>query len=76
MEKPRLATSQLSALIMDEIRKHQECAHVILVGFTRPTQMDARDPNWAPAFTCDGPKAAPAVAFEIARRFQNQYDLL
>ena len=76
MEKPRLGISQLSALIMDEIRKQKECGHIISVGFTRPTQRDARDPNWAPAFTCNGPKAAPAVAFEIARRFQNQYDLL
>ena len=71
MAKEKITTAELSNLIMRELRKHSECDHVTSVGFTRPVQA-----NWAAAFSCDGPRIAPAIAFEIERRFQNQYDLV
>jgi hypothetical protein len=76
MAKATITTAQLANLLMKEIRKHPECAHVQSVGFTRPLQSAPHDPNWAPAFTCDGPKIAPAIAWEIGRKFQAQYELV
>jgi hypothetical protein len=55
---------------MDELRKHPECAHISDVGFTRPTFS-----NWDAAWVMNGPTSAPAIAHEIARQFQQQFDL-
>ena len=55
-------------MIMQELRKYPECNHVTSVGITRPLQRAPHDPNWAPAFTCNGPKIAPPIAFEIATK--------
>jgi hypothetical protein len=75
-DKTKIATKELADLIMKEIRKHSECAHVAAVGFTRPPQIASHHPNWEPAWSCNGPKIAPPIAYEIARRFQNQFDLM
>jgi hypothetical protein len=75
MAKATIMTARLSDLLMKELRKHSECDHVKSVGFTRPSQ-SAPYPNWASAFTCEGPKIAPPIAWAISRRFQEQYDLV
>jgi hypothetical protein len=76
MTKGTIATAQLADLIMNEISNYPECAHVTSVAFTRPPRAAPHHANWEPAFSCQGPKIAPAVAWEIARKFQNQYDLV
>jgi hypothetical protein len=74
--KQTKTAAELVAMIIKELRKHSKCNHVMSVGITRPPQLSARDPTWAPAFTCDGPKIAPPIAFEIATKLQNLYDLV
>jgi hypothetical protein len=74
--KRKITTAELAELIMKEIRQHPECSHVMSVGFTKPPQQSPHHPNWAPAWTTDGPKLAPAIAFEIGQRFQNEFDLV
>jgi len=75
-EKRKISTAELTGLIMSEIRQHPECAHVSGVGFTRQLQVAPHHPNWAPAFACAGSRIAPAIAFQITQRLQNEYDLL
>jgi hypothetical protein len=74
--KPTKTTQELTTLIMTEIRKHPECNNITSVGITRPLQQAPHHPNWAPAWTMNGPKLAPPIAQEIARRFQNEFDLV
>jgi hypothetical protein len=76
MAKTKITIAELAKLIMAELGRHPECAHVTSVGFTRPLQRAPQHASWAPAFSCDGPQLAPAIAFEITQRFQNQYDLV
>jgi hypothetical protein len=61
---------------MQEIRKHPECQHITGVGITRPLQAAPHHPNWAPAWTVNGPKLASPIAYEIAQKLQNQFDLI
>jgi hypothetical protein len=74
--KRKITTAELAELIMEEIRQHPDCSHVMNVGFTKPPQRSPHDPNWAPAWISDGGKVAPAVAFEIGKRFQSEFDLI
>jgi hypothetical protein len=74
--KPKKSTTELSALITDEIRKHPECDNITGVGFTRPLQRTPHEPNWAPAWTANSPKLAPLIAYEVAWKLQNQFDLI
>jgi hypothetical protein len=76
MAKTTITAARLADLLMQEVRKRPECLHVSRVTFTQPPQMARDHPNWAPAFTCDGARMAPAVAWEIARKFQNERDLI
>jgi hypothetical protein len=73
--KQKISTVELTNLVMLEIRQYPECAHVSGVGFTRQIQIVPHHPNWAPAFTCDAPRIAPTIAFQIAQKLQDQYDL-
>jgi hypothetical protein len=75
MAKVKKTTVELTALIMTEIRKHPECDHIRGIGFTRPMQVAPHHPNWAPAWSTNGPKTQPPIADEIARQFQNKFDL-
>jgi hypothetical protein len=68
--KQTLTEAELRRRLMDELRKHPECAHISDVGFTRPTFS-----NWDAAWVMNGPTSAPAIAHEIARQFQQQFDL-
>ena len=76
MAKEEISIAKLATLLMHEIRKHPECDHVASVAFTRPLRVASHQPNWEPAFSCNGTKVAPRVVFDIATRFQNQYDLI
>jgi hypothetical protein len=62
--------SELELILMEEIRRHPECNHVTGVAITRPT-----DRNWDAAWVCSGPRLAPSIADEIARKLQAQFDL-
>ena len=61
---------------MGEIRNHPECENILGLGITRAIQAAPYHPNWVPAWTVSGPKLAPPIAFEIARKFQNEFNLL
>jgi hypothetical protein len=74
--KPKKTTAELPALIMEEIRKHPECDKITSVGITRPFLSGSLHPNWAPAWSVNGPKIAPTIAYEIAWKLQNQFDLI
>jgi hypothetical protein len=76
MANAKIEASKLEELLMQEIRRHRECDHVAGVGFLRPVQESPDQPNWSPSFVCDRPQSTPSLAFEIARRLQNEYDLI
>jgi hypothetical protein len=68
--KQILTEAELKQQLIDAIRKHPECAQISNVAFTRPTWA-----NWDVAWVMQGPASAPAIAHEIVRQFQQQYDL-
>ena len=68
--KQILTEAELKQQLMDEIRKHPECPQISDVAFTRSTWA-----NWDVAWVMQGPASAPAIAHEIVRQFQQQYDL-
>jgi hypothetical protein len=74
--KPKKTNAELTSLIMGEIRKHPECDNITGVGIIRPVQAAPHHPNWAPAWSVSGSSLAPPIADDIARTFQNRFDLL
>ena len=68
--KQKKSQSELIALLMQELRKHPECDHVISVAIIRPVQQ-----NWDAAWTVSGNEVVCSRAFEIARALQEQFDL-
>lgn len=74
--KPTKTTAELTAMLMAEVRKHPECSNITSVGIARPARQSPHEPNWAAAWTVNGPKLAPPIAFEIERRLRRQFDLV
>jgi hypothetical protein len=68
--KEKKTAAELSALVMEEIRKLPELNDVTGAAITRPTNM-----NWDVGFTMHGPRYAPEKAWAIARDLQAKYDL-
>jgi len=67
--------AQLSEAIMNELRKHPECANIERVAIFRPRQLAPHHPNWSFAWIRKGQATAPLVASNIARRLQDEFDL-
>lgn len=61
---------ELKLILMEEIREHPKCSHITSVAIMRPT-----DRNWSAGWVFSGPKGTPPIAYEIARRLQEQFDL-
>ncbi len=79
MRRTEISRADLQQMVILEIRKHPEFDHVLSLGFMRPIDPEAEGvdrANWAPAWLCDSPGRAPAVAAEIAQGFQKQCDLI
>jgi hypothetical protein len=76
MANAKIDPPKLEKLLMEEIRRHRECDHVAGVAFLRPVRESPDHPNWVPSFVCDRPQSTPSLAFEIARRFQDEYELI
>ena len=67
--------AELSALLMQEIRKHPAFQNIQGVAITRPIQESPHHPNWGFAWVIDGASVAPLAADQIGRNLQNQFDL-
>ena len=72
--KQKMSQAELEALLMEQLRKHPECDHVLAVTITRPVQQSPGDPNWDAAWSVDGNRIACPRAFEIARQLRGQFD--
>ena len=74
--KEKKTATDLTATIMQEVRKHPDCNDITNVAIIRPVQHAPGHPNWSFAWTRDHTSSlAPATANEIARKLQNQFDL-
>ena len=73
--KERRTGAELTAIIMQEVRKQADCNDITNVAIIRPVQQEPHHP-WRFAWTRDYTNnLAPAMADEIARKVQNQFDL-
>ena len=74
--KEKRTGAELTAIIMQEVRKHSECSDITHVAIIRPAQHGPDDLHWRFAWTRDySSNLAPAMANEIAHKLQNQFDL-
>lgn len=73
--KTKKTTTELTAMIMQEVRKHPAWNDILDVAITRPVQTAPHHPNWNAAFTMDGPRVAPEAAFRMIGDLQNKFDL-
>jgi hypothetical protein len=68
--KEKKTREELTVLLMAEIRKHPDCAHVVGVAITQPVGH-----GWGAAWRVNGNKLACPQSSEIVTRLQNQFDL-
>lgn len=73
--KPQKTEAELTALLMQEIKKHPMLRSIQGVAISRLVQQAPHHPNWSFAWVIDGPSLAPLEAGQIARNLQNQFDL-
>jgi hypothetical protein len=73
--KGKKSASELEAMIMQEVRKHPDWSHVQGVAITRSVQEAPHHASWGAAFIIDGPRIAPAEAFQLARELATKFDL-
>ena len=73
--KEKKTVSELTALIMQEVRKYPDWNDIVNVGITRPLQSAEHHPNWDAAFTMDGQRIPPEKAFRLITELQTKYDL-
>ena len=67
--------AELINLLMQELRKHPECAHVVNVAITRPAQRAPHHPNWDATWTVYRNQVVCPAAFRIASELQAQFNL-
>jgi|HubBroStandDraft_3_1064219.scaffolds.fasta_scaffold3180209_1 hypothetical protein len=70
MPKEKKSERELIELLMSEVQKHSECAHVMSVKIIKPTTQ-----NWQAAWVVDGTEMACRRAFAIADELQAKFDL-
>jgi hypothetical protein len=73
--KQKKSAGELEELILEAVRQHQECNHIVGVAIIRPFQMASHHPNWDAAFTIACNEITPQVAFEIATKLKSKFDL-
>jgi hypothetical protein len=67
--------ADLLALLMEELRKHPECDHVVRAAITQPVRYTAHHPNWDVAWTVGGNQILCPAALRIASELQAKFDL-
>ena len=70
MAKARKTREELRAMLMDRIREHAACSHVVDASITRPPEH-----NWGVAWTVAGKEIVCPAAYEIERELRALYDL-
>jgi len=73
--KEKKSADDLTAMIMQEVRKHPDWSHVLGVTVTPIAQAAPHHANWSVAFVADGPRIAPSEAFQFARKLGGKFDL-
>ena len=74
-EKQKRTEVELNEIIKLEIRKHPTCRSIISGNIERPGQQIPHQPNWRIFWLMDGGGSVPAIALEIERKLQNQFEL-
>ena len=67
--KEKKSEAELVALLMQQLREHPECDHVISVAITTPTEKD-----WDAAWTVSGNEVVCPRAFTIAATLRAKFD--
>jgi len=75
MAKRLRTIAQLSDAIMLEIRKHPQCSNIERVAIFRSLRPSRPDPTWTFAWIRRGKGPVSALALEIARQMQSEFDL-
>ena len=76
MAKETRTGAELTAIIMQEVRRHPECDDITNVAIIRPAQEVRQQSSWGFAWTRDySITLRPTMADEIAGLIQNQFDL-
>jgi hypothetical protein len=70
MSKARKTREELRTLIMEKVREHAACGHVVDVTVTH-----ANEHNWGVAWTVEGKEDVCPAAYRIEKEFQALYDL-
>jgi hypothetical protein len=73
--KEKKTALELEAMILQEVRKHQDWSRVEGIVITPIVRTSPDHPNWSAAFVMDGPATAPGAAFQFARELSNRFDL-
>ena len=68
------STSELEAMIMDEVRKHPDWSHVLSVS-VEPSGQQPPHPTWVANFVADGERSTPGAAIQFAQGLAAKYDL-
>jgi hypothetical protein len=74
-QKEKKTTSELQAMIMQEVQKHPDWSDIEDVAIKQSGQTAPHRPNWSVGFVTDGPRMASAAAFQFARELGAKFDL-
>jgi len=74
--KPTRTAAELADMIMREIRNYPECRNIEKVVITPTKREAAHHRNWNAAWVMGDEKTAAPVAWQIATKLQNEFDLI
>jgi hypothetical protein len=75
MTKEKRPAAKLEEMLLTEIRKHPELNVILDVAVTPHRSPVSDGPTWEASYVTDGPDSKVALADEIARLLQGQFDL-
>jgi hypothetical protein len=70
MAKERKTREELCTMLMEKVREHNACSHVVDVAITRSPEH-----NWGAAWTVVGHHPVCPAAYHIEKELQALYDL-
>ncbi|HTT82798.1 MAG TPA: hypothetical protein VMF67_04910 [Rhizomicrobium sp.] len=70
MSKVRKTREELSAMLMEKVREHEACSHVVGASITHSAEH-----NWGVAWTVVGNHPVCPAAYQIEKELQALYDL-
>jgi len=74
--RPTKTAAELADMIMRELRNHPECRNIEKVVITPTKREAAHHRNWNAAWVMGDEKTAAPVAWQIATKLQNEFDLI